>query len=68
MINGPGSNGFDYSFTAMKGIQAGPYAYFENDVLHGDPSATDHLAGRVTMAIPKFLRKGLGFPPGILDT
>ena len=38
MINGPGSKGFDYSFVAMRGIQAGPYAYFENDQLHGDPS------------------------------
>ena len=39
MVNGPGSQGFDYSFVAMRGIQAGPYAFFENDRLHGDPSA-----------------------------
>ena len=38
MIDGPGDRGFDYSFVAMRGIQAGPYAYFENDQLHGDPS------------------------------
>ena len=38
MIDGPGSKGFDYSFVAMNGIQAGPYAFFENDRLHGDPS------------------------------
>jgi arylsulfatase A len=38
MVDGPGSKGFDYSFVAMRGIQAGPYAYFENDLLHGNPS------------------------------
>jgi arylsulfatase A len=38
MVNGPGNQGFDYSFAAMRGIQAGPYAYFENDLLNGDPS------------------------------
>ena len=38
MVDGPGSVGFDYSFVAMNGIQAGPYAFFENDRLLGDPS------------------------------
>ena len=38
MVDGPGSKGFDYSFVAMSGIQAGPYAFFENDRLDGDPS------------------------------
>ncbi|MGH8243489.1 MAG: sulfatase-like hydrolase/transferase [Steroidobacteraceae bacterium] len=38
MVNGPGNQGFDYSFVAMRGIQAGPYGYFENDLLFGDPS------------------------------
>jgi arylsulfatase A-like enzyme len=38
MIDGPGEKGFDYSFVAMRGIQAGPYAYFQNDQLDGSPS------------------------------
>jgi arylsulfatase A len=38
MIDGPGNKGFDYSFAAMRGIQAGPYAFFENDLLQGQPS------------------------------
>jgi arylsulfatase A-like enzyme len=29
--------GFDYSYVLLEGIQAPPYAYFENDRLEGDP-------------------------------
>ena len=38
MVDGPNGRGFDYSFVAMMGIQAGPYAFFENGILYGDPS------------------------------
>ncbi len=35
---GPLEIGFDYSFFLPSGIQDPPYAFFENDVLVGDPS------------------------------
>jgi len=38
MSDGPAQHGFDYSFVAMRGIQAGPYAFFENGVLYGNPT------------------------------
>ena len=61
MVNGPGSQGFDYSFAAMRGIQAGPYAYFENDRLHGDPSALiTWLAGNY--GDTRILKEGIGLP------
>lgn len=38
MVRGPRAMGFDYSFVALRGIQAGPYAFFKNDRLAGDES------------------------------
>ena len=38
MVQGPRNMGFDYSFVAMGGIQAGPYAFFKNGALVGDVS------------------------------
>jgi len=38
MVDGPSTLGFDYSFVAMRGIQAGPYAFFENGSLYGRAS------------------------------
>lgn len=35
MIDGPNEKGFDYAFTALRGIQESPYAFFENDRLAG---------------------------------
>lgn len=35
MADGPSTMGFDYSFLALRGIQAGPYAFFENGLLYG---------------------------------
>lgn len=35
MVDGPPAMGFDYSFVAMRGIQAGPYAFFEDGRLYG---------------------------------
>src|SRR5690606_20110766 len=34
---GPLDQGFNYSFLIMRGIQDSPYAWFENDLLVGDP-------------------------------
>ena len=34
---GPTDIGFDYSYVLLEGIQAHPYAYFENDKLEGNP-------------------------------
>lgn len=36
--NGPLDYGFNYSYVALRGIQASPYAYFENDMIQGDPN------------------------------
>jgi arylsulfatase A-like enzyme len=61
MVNGPGQQGFDYSFTAMRGIQAGPYAFFENDLLHGDPSTL--ITWQVgNFGNTKILEEGIGLP------
>jgi arylsulfatase A-like enzyme len=38
MAGGPRDLGFDYSFTSPAGIQDKPYAYFENDLMVGDPA------------------------------
>ena len=38
MSDGPAQHGFDYSFIAMRGIQEGPYAFFENGLLYGNPA------------------------------
>jgi arylsulfatase A-like enzyme len=37
LFDGPRDHGFDYTFTAPRGIQNAPYAFFENDRLAGDP-------------------------------
>jgi arylsulfatase A-like enzyme len=37
MVGGPKDLGFDYSFTSPAGIQDKPYAWFENDLMVGDP-------------------------------
>ena len=61
MVNGPGEQGFDYSFVAMRGIQAGPYAFFENDRLFGDPSALiTWQAGNY--GDTRILKDGIGLP------
>ncbi len=36
--DGPTSYGFDYSYLTLAGVQNQPYAYFENDMLVGDPA------------------------------
>lgn len=36
--NGPLDYGFNYSYLALRGIQKSPYAFFENDILVGNPS------------------------------
>jgi arylsulfatase A len=36
--DGPTDYGFDYSYVLLEGIQAPPYAYFENDKLEGNPA------------------------------
>ena len=41
---GPLDTGFDYSFLIMRGIQGSPYAWFENDLLLGDPDEMIHWA------------------------
>jgi arylsulfatase A-like enzyme len=41
---GPLDTGFDYSFLIMRGIQGSPYAWFENDLLLGDPEEMIHWA------------------------
>ena len=61
MVNGPGDKGFDYSFVAMRGIQAGPYAYFENDQLDGDPSQL--MTWQVgDYGDTKIIQDGIGLP------
>ena len=37
LAQGPLEQGFDYSFLLPNGIQGQPYAFFENDLLAGDP-------------------------------
>ena len=51
---GPLELGFDYSFFLQSGIQDPPYAYFENDVLVGDPDRLDIIETEP--------RSGLGMP------
>ena len=42
---GPTQFGFDYSFVIPAGLQAGPYAFFENDrLVRYDPLSGDYLA------------------------
>ena len=36
LFQGPRSQGFDYSYLLLRGIQESPYAYFENDKLVGE--------------------------------
>ncbi|MHC4745309.1 MAG: sulfatase-like hydrolase/transferase, partial [Planctomycetota bacterium] len=36
--DGPTSYGFDYTYLTLAGVQNQPYAYFENDMLVGDPA------------------------------
>ena len=61
MTDGPGDRGFDYSFVAMRGIQAGPYAYFQNDQLDGDPSQL--IMWQVgDYGDTKILEEGIGHP------
>ncbi len=61
MINGPGNKGFDYSFAAMRGIQAGPYAFFENDLLQGEPSQL--ITWQVgSYGNTRIIKEGIGLP------
>ncbi|MEX2124757.1 MAG: sulfatase-like hydrolase/transferase, partial [Woeseia sp.] len=41
-VDGPLGSGFDYSFLALRGIQASPYAFFEDDRLDGNANALIH--------------------------
>ncbi len=61
MVNGPGDKGFDYSFVAMRGIQAGRTLTLRTIMLHGDPSAPDHLAGG-DYGDTRILEEGIGLP------
>lgn len=61
MVNGPGDQGFDYSFAAMRGIQAGPYAYFEDDLLNGNPSQL--ITWQVgNYGDTRIIKEGIGLP------
>ncbi len=61
MVDGPREQGFDYSFVAMEGIQASPYAFFENGSLAGDPSQL--VMWEVgNYGSTKILKRGIGLP------
>lgn len=61
MVRGPRAMGFDYSFVTMRGIQAGPYAFFKNDRLAGD--ASDLLMWeKGDYGDTKILKRGIGLP------
>jgi len=61
MADGPREQGFDYSFVAMEGIQASPYAFFENDSLVGDPSQL--VMWEVgNYGDTKIVKRGIGLP------
>jgi arylsulfatase A len=45
MVDGPAEHGFDRSFLALRGIQAGPYAFFSDGLLVG--SVNDLISWRV---------------------
>jgi len=61
MKNGPRTYGFDYTFTAPRGLQKEPYAYFENDFLFGN---VDQLIKweRGTYGKSKIIEPGMGMP------
>jgi arylsulfatase A-like enzyme len=59
--DGPLAHGFRYSFALLEGMQAAPYAYFENDALVGDANALQTwLAGRYGRS--RVLGPGIGMP------
>jgi arylsulfatase A len=61
MVNGALDRGFDYSFLALRGIQEGPYAYFENDRLVGLPNdLIEWTAG--DYGDTEILKSGIGAP------
>jgi len=61
MKNGPRTYGFDYTFTAPRGLQKEPYAYFENDNLVGDvASLFEWQAG--TYGRSEIIETGIGMP------
>ena len=66
MSDGPAQHGFDYSFVAMRGIQEGPYAFFENGLLYGNPTqlinwnAGDYGDTRI-------LADGIGLPDSVFS-
>ena len=61
MVEGPRAMGFDYSFVAMRGIQAGPYAFFKNGALAGDESEL-FLWQPGDYGDTKILSGGIGLP------
>jgi arylsulfatase A-like enzyme len=61
MVDGPPEMGFDYSFVAMRGIQAGPYAFFKDGLLAGDESEL-FLWEPGDYGDTKILSGGIGLP------
>jgi arylsulfatase A len=61
MRDGPAERGFEYSFIALRGIQDGPYAFFENGRLYGDPA--DLITWYVgDYGDTQIVREGMGLP------
>ena len=59
---GPRALGFDYSFALLEGIQSAPYAYFENDVLFGDPALLrDWLPGTYGLSRVEKAGRGMAY-------
>ena len=60
-FNGPLEHGFDYSHLSISGNGVSPYAYFENDLLVGDPN--DLFIWTVgTYGDSQIIRDGIGLP------